>query len=531
MAKFCGKCGRSKLPVLLAIAFLCVIITGVVYANHKGLISIPILQNSELEKQDESIETSNQEENFSPEAVYASILKTYKNEFSNNYHTENKDEGDEYDISKVNPELRLSFGGIESPLSYCYYDISNDGVPELIICVDYGEEDNHHIVDMFGCENGTVKRLFGLQTFSARVKYSIYPNGIIGSDGSGGALYSEKTYYSLKKNSAIPKMESNLSIEHSDNETKYYMGVEENQREITESEYNTTVSQFGEEVTLQCKKLCESKLYEAEFSVRGYDGINQGYQQLFVTNETSDELTVVYRQVGEDGYPRYVDQCTTFKVKKTGETSAVKWLDGSGNEFTGTVSYHDNCFSLTYETASVNSAIKKCTGADLLYKSSSDIDISTTISTPSTEVPPAESHSADFTPDSLWATLVNNEWIDQDGNKIKFAKNNTYYKLKPNAVHTDNDYYMGTLSTTDSRGYYYGHYLVTDDNELSLEFNTWPNGDIGLLLSEHYYWDPNLEKENSWCMTSDGRIVFSQGDYSFCNKTYYSHNYKYFNGF
>lgn len=79
-------------------------------------------------------------------------------------------------------------------------------------------------------------------------------------------------------------------------------------------------------------------------------------------------MTVVYCQVGETGYPVYVDRGTPFKVKKNGETTNVKWTDGSGNEFTGTISYHDDSFTLTYKTNSPDSAIKECTGADLRFR-------------------------------------------------------------------------------------------------------------------------------------------------------------------
>ena len=113
------------------------------------------------------------------------------------------------------------------------------------------------------------------------------------------------------------------------------------------------------------------------------------------------------------------------------------------------------------------------------------------------------------------------EWVDEEGNRLKFTQNITYYKLKSNAIHTDSDYYMGTLSTTNSKGYYYGHYHIDDDYKLRFQFNSWPNGDIGLLLNDSYVWDPTLKEQNSWCMTSDGKIQFSQGNNEFFGKTYH----------
>lgn len=517
---------KKLLSAVLAVVFLGIAVAGVLFANHEGIIDIPFLKSNQSEQQSVSGQEDNHitEEGFSPETAYSAILKTYKDAFANNYYFDSEDEWDdknEYDISKVSPEISRGFGGIEYPLSYCYYDISNDSVPELIISIDYGEEGGQHIIDMLGYENAKVKRLFSLWTFGARASYSINTNGYICFYGSDGAMYSGEKYYQLEKNSASPKTKADLSIEYGDSGTKYYSGPEDNQREITESEYKATVSQFGEEITLKWVRLCESKLFEVEFSVRGENGINSGYQQLYVTDGTKDEMTVVYCQVGETGYPVYVDRGTAFKVKKNGETTNVKWTDGSGNEFTGTISYHDDSFTLTYKTNSPDSAIKECTGADLYLKDSDSTDTSSSISTPSTTESTTTGSAVDLTPYNIWEAFVTNKWVDEEGNRLKFTQNITYYKLKPNAIHTDSDYYMGTLSTTNSKGYYYGHYHIDDDYKLRFQFNSWPNGDIGLLLNDSYVWDPTLKEQNSWCMTSDGKIQFSQGNNEFSGKTYH----------
>lgn len=301
------------------------------------------------------------------EKIYSEVLNTYRNAFANNYYP-NEDnsvwEEDEFDISKFSPDIELSFGGINSPLYYAYYDISNDGIPELIIGLGTEYSAGDHIMDIFGCENGEVKRLFALSTFGARANYQINTDGYICVYGSGGAYYSGETYYFLEKNSASPILKENFELDYSGNKTKYFSGSESNMKEITQEEYNSTVSEFGKSAELEWNTLCEIKLYEAQFSVRGENGINSGYQQLLVTNETEDELTVVYRQVGNGKYPPvYLRPGTAFKVKKNGEISNVKWTDRSGYEFIGTVSYEDGYFSLAYETNSPNSMVRQCTGA------------------------------------------------------------------------------------------------------------------------------------------------------------------------
>lgn len=69
---------------------------------------------------------------------------------------------------------------------------------------------------------------------------------------------------------------------------------------------------------------------------------------------------------------------------------------------------------------------------------------------------------------------MTNEWVDEDGSKLRFKQNITCYKLKSNNTHTDSAYYMGTLRTTNGKGYYYGHNHIDDDYKLRFQFNSWP---------------------------------------------------------
>lgn len=114
----------------------------------------------------------------------------------------------------------------------------------------------------------------------------------------------------------------------------------------------------------------------------------------------------------------------------------------------------------------------------------------------------------------MWQIIVTNKWTDEEGYEIKFTKNTTY---TPSDY---SNYNMGTIDTRNGKGYYYGHYYITEEKELRFIFNMWPEWDSGLLNYNFYEWDPTLQKSNSWCMTSDGTIMFSQGDYEFCGKTF-----------
>ena len=208
------------------------------------------------------------------------------------------------------------------------------------------------------------------------------------------------------------------------------------------------------------------------------------------------ELTAAYTQVGEDGYPVYVYPATVFKVKKNGEKSNINWTDKAGSEFTGTVSYQDGNFTLSYETNSPDSKIKQCTGATLYLKDSDYTDTSSKTSQTTTAAA-QKNTNIDLSPYGIWEYFLTNNWVDEEGNNLNFEQNITYYKLTPNSGHSTYDVYMRTLTTSSSKGRYYGHYHVDDDKTLQIEFNSWPDMDIGFILDDKYVWDSTLQKKTA----------------------------------
>ncbi|WP_311135932.1 hypothetical protein [Acetobacterium malicum] len=91
-------------------------------------------------------------------------------------------------------------------LYYCYQDLSNDGIPELIIGIQvkpwnyavfpYAGKCNHEIAVIFQVKNGSPVRILGRDAY-IRGRYYLDPNNYIIDFGSGGAYSHGWSYYKV----------------------------------------------------------------------------------------------------------------------------------------------------------------------------------------------------------------------------------------------------------------------------------------------------------------------------------------------
>lgn len=91
-------------------------------------------------------------------------------------------------------------------LYYCYEDLSNDGIPELIIGIQvkpwnfavfpYAGKCNHEIAMIFQVKNGSPVPILGRDAY-IRGRYYLDPNNYIIDFGSGGAYSHGWVYYSV----------------------------------------------------------------------------------------------------------------------------------------------------------------------------------------------------------------------------------------------------------------------------------------------------------------------------------------------
>lgn len=84
-------------------------------------------------------------------------------------------------------------------LYYSYYDIDKNGVPELLISMG-NDEDVGEIVDVFGLNGSEAVCIQGNDSLGDRSRLTIYADGTLYREDSGGASIGEYTFYRLTSN-------------------------------------------------------------------------------------------------------------------------------------------------------------------------------------------------------------------------------------------------------------------------------------------------------------------------------------------
>lgn len=87
----------------------------------------------------------------------------------------------------------------EGVLYYSYYDIDQNGVPELLLSMG-DSEDIGEIVDVYGLNGSEAVCIQGNDTLGDRSRLTIYDDGTLYREDSGGASYGEYTFYRLASN-------------------------------------------------------------------------------------------------------------------------------------------------------------------------------------------------------------------------------------------------------------------------------------------------------------------------------------------
>ena len=142
----------------------------------------------------------------------------------------------------------------KTPLSYALVDIAHDGSPELIFAkvgLQYNDKLNqggYKIYDMFGNENGTIKRLFNIGSMGYRHIFTLRESGMVAEVILGGSSYNYTQFHNLNINSYSPKV-SHFVLQTGwlGEVPKYYRGTTDlnSYYAINESEYNSLRNQYG----------------------------------------------------------------------------------------------------------------------------------------------------------------------------------------------------------------------------------------------------------------------------------------------
>ncbi len=174
---------------------------------------------------------------------------------------------------------------------YAMIDINNDGISELVIGA--GEEAEYlGEYDIFTYNDNKVVPLFPVGTFYERSYHTIYDNGVIQHDGSGGAAYHSVNFYKLPTDTDKVEFIKGFTIE----EGLYYESNsdgERNQR-ISEGDYNS-----------QYKELTSNKVkYKWKLIGEKKDKTKEGVA--FVQRGDYLNLTGTLKKKNESGKERYI---------------------------------------------------------------------------------------------------------------------------------------------------------------------------------------------------------------------------------
>ena len=243
---------KKKLKVTAVILSVLIVIAAIVIAvavrcNFKKFeannsISVSKNETSESDKTEQS--EKSETDNLNSKTIYAEVLENYKQTYltadREEYSVDPEEDG--YNTDIIN-SLIIMPGYSPEVLYYSFEDLSDDGIPELILCNEYDK-----IYDIFGYENGEVKRLFELSDFLLnRADFQILDSNTIRFDVYPAVRDCSIHFYKLAKGTAVPEEIQTIYTE----EPEYFEGIGVRTNKIYEDEYNTILDSYGETMVLQ----------------------------------------------------------------------------------------------------------------------------------------------------------------------------------------------------------------------------------------------------------------------------------------
>lgn len=139
---------------------------------------------------------------------YLDVLQRYKTAQDNNFY---RGQYDGPTLENMGLNSVLAVGSLVPKLHYTLVDLANDGTPELFIAdLDASSSLPYWIIDLYGYENSSAKRIVNDRSLGYRSEYIITENGYLENQASGGARDSIYQYLTVKPNSATPVYSQSL---------------------------------------------------------------------------------------------------------------------------------------------------------------------------------------------------------------------------------------------------------------------------------------------------------------------------------
>lgn len=133
---------------------------------------------------------------------YLDVLQRYKKAQDNNFY---RGQYDGPTLENMGLNSVLAVGSLVPKLHYTLVDLANDGTPELFIAdLDASSSLPYWIIDLYGYENSSAKRIVNDRSLGYRSEYIITENGYLENQASAGARDSIYQYLTVKPNSATP---------------------------------------------------------------------------------------------------------------------------------------------------------------------------------------------------------------------------------------------------------------------------------------------------------------------------------------
>ena len=176
---------------------------------------------------------------------YLDVLQRYKTAQDNNFY---RGQFDGITLENMGLNPNVSAGYSARNLHYTLIDMVNDGTPELFLAdLDVNSSLPYWMMDLFGYENGSAKRIVNDRLLGYRSEYIITENGYLENQTFAGARDAIYQYLTVKPNSATPVYSQSLEYV-SWNGDEYYMNYGAfdgyNKYSISKAEFDNIRAQY-----------------------------------------------------------------------------------------------------------------------------------------------------------------------------------------------------------------------------------------------------------------------------------------------
>lgn len=403
------KSGKKVTIILGIIVFILVlaagVLAGVMISGNGNKIIKQVEDKIVNNKEEKKIETNEEE-------VYASVINDYKNAI-NEYDEEDYDilEKIESKYPNVNPTIVFMSNRTsrnmeqDAKVQYAYYDIDKNGISELIVGIGYNNGNSFYegAIYSYNKDSNSVEKVFYQDTME-RGSLSVYDNGIIFSEGSGGAALHYYEFGKISQDGHSYELIESIEEEYiQENSNPVYKNYETNQKLNYNSLDEIKAKYLNNSNAVKYSNFKKIEISDKKSSDNAVDKVSYFEQNknLNYSSNPKDNINgkVAIIKMGEkifqttihDGYYTYTDNFgNSYNIKEiTNITSEYRMTSNNDttNLFRAVIEYIDNnnakkSFDTAvfvpndannYSTLSINGPYENYTGSTSFVKNFTDL--------------------------------------------------------------------------------------------------------------------------------------------------------------